>query len=366
MNRRNQILSGIALLQVVLIALVFWPGRGASAAAEPLFSGVTLDDIQAITIHQGDTSVHVARGGDGWVLPEADDFPVTSLTATDTISKVLEINTRRLVASDASSHARLQVTEDDAVRTVALETKGGDTLTLIVGSSPSFRATNVRRSGSDDVYITNNLQASDLKTDYGSWVDTSYLAIPQTDVTGLTVTNGQGTLTFTKVSTDTWTLTDLAAGETFNQNNLSSLLTRISGINMVKPLGKEDKADYGMTTPGATVTIDWQNTGGEAQTTTLTVGAEPLENGNYVLKSSDSAYYVEVAKFVVDNILNRGRADYLQAPEESEGTPIDGSGTVTATNFITSFSDIGDMSAITAPATLTGTSTLTATENVTP
>lgn len=360
MNRRNQILSGLLLLQVVIIAIVFWPGRGATASAEPLFAGITLDDIQAFTIHQGESSLHVARGGDGWVLPEADEFPVTALTATDMISKVLEIDTRRLVADDTSSHARLQVTEEDAVRTVDLETSDGNTLTLIVGSSPSFRSTNVRRSDSNNVYIANGLQATDLRTDYSSWVDTSYLAIPQSDVTGLTLTNGQGTLTFTEVSTDTWTLVDLAEDETFNQNNLTSLLTRIGSLNMVQPLGKEAAPEYGMDSPGATMIIDWQTAAGEAERTTLTVGAEPLEDGNYVIKSSDSAYYVKVASFTVENILERGRADYLQLPEEDESTSLESTEPITPTEFITGF---GEISGATSP-TITGD--ITTTEAITP
>lgn len=360
MNRRNQILSGVALLQVVLIAIIFWPGRGANASAEPLFAGVTIDDIQSITVHQGDNHVKVARGGDGWVLPEADDFPVKALSASDTISKVLEIDTRRLVAGNSSSHTRLQVTEDEAVRKVDLETVDGETLSLIVGSSPSFRATNVRRGDSNDVYITSSLQATDLKTDYGSWVDTSYLAIPQEQVTGLTVANAQDTLSFTKVSTDTWTLADLTEDETFNQNNLSSLLTRISGINMTKPLGKEAAPEYGMDAPAATVTIAWQNAAGEAKTTTLTVGSSPAEEGNYVIKSSDSAYYVEVAEFVVENLINRSRTDYLEVPEASEDASIEGTEAITATEFMTDFNTISGTNAI------TDTVGVTATESVTP
>jgi len=360
MNRRNQILSGLLLLQVVLIAIVFWPGPGANASVEPLFAGVVLDDVQAITIQQGEDRLHVARGGDGWVLPEADDFAVTSLTATDTISKVLEIDTRRLVADDTSSHARLQVTAEDAVRTVDLETSDGEILTLLVGSSPSFRSTNVRRSDSDNVYIANGLQATDLKTDYGSWIDTSYLAIPQSDITGLTVANGQGTLTFTEVSTDTWTLADLAEDETFNQNNLTSLLTRISGLNMVQPLGKEAAPEYGMANPGATMTIDWQTAAGEAERTTLTIGAEPLADGNYVIKSSDSDYYVKVAQFTVENILERDRTDYLEVPEEDESASLSSTEPITPTDFITGFSQV------TGTIGVTATGNITATEAITP
>ena len=60
MNRRNQILSGLVVLQVVIIAVLFWPRQGANASVERLFNGVTLDDIQAITIQQGEASVHVS------------------------------------------------------------------------------------------------------------------------------------------------------------------------------------------------------------------------------------------------------------------------------------------------------------------
>ncbi len=366
MNRRNQILSGLVVLQLVIIAVLFWPGQGANASVERLFPGVTLDDIQAITIQQGDATVRVARGGDGWVLPDADDFPVTALSATDTISKVLQINTSRLVASNSGSHERLQVTDENAVRKVNLETKEGKTLTLLVGSSPSFRATNVRLSDSDNVYLTNSVQATDLKTDYGSWVDTSYLAIPQSDVKKLSVTNSQGTLNFTQVSTDTWTLDDLAAGETFNQNNLSSLLTRVSGFTMVKPLGKEAKPDYGMENPGAMMTIESQPAGGEATTTTLTVGAQPLEDGNYAVKSSAADYYVEAASFSVENLINRGRADYLQAPEATDSPPLDGSIGITSTEFITGFEEITGTTALTGSGVLTSSAAISATEAVTP
>ncbi|MEZ4620613.1 MAG: DUF4340 domain-containing protein [Caldilineaceae bacterium] len=359
MNRRNQILSGLLALQLILIAVLFWPGRGANASAAALFPDLTVNDIQAMTIQQGEQQVQVARGGDGWVLPGADDFPVTALTATDVISKVLQIDTRRLVADNTSSHARLQVTAEDAQRTVTLETKTGDELTLLVGSSPSFRSTNVRRGDSDAVYLTSSIQATDLRTDYGNWVDTSYLAIPQSDKQSITVENAQTSLTFTKVSTDTWTLADLTADETFNQNNLTSLLTRFSGLNMVKPLGKSAQPEYGMDNPAATVTIVHQPAGGSAETTTLTVGAAPLDNGNYVVKSSASDYYVEVASFSVENLINRGRANYLTQPEAGDGA-IDATGGITNAEFISGFDEI------TATVPVTGSESITATEAVTP
>lgn len=365
MNRSNQILAGILVVQLALVAFMFWPGRNATASAAALYADVKLDDIQSITVSDQTNSIKVIRSGDSWVLPEAEDFPATTVQATDTISKVLTIDTRRLVASNATSHSRLEVTDDKFVRRVDLETKGGQTLTLYVGSSPSVRATNVRRGDSDNVYLTNSLSAEDLHTDYGSWVNTTYLAIPETDVKGLTVENAQGKLTFTRPTTDTWTLSDLAAGETFNQNNLTSLVTRLSSFNMVKPLGKTAKPEYGIDKPTATVTIASQPAGGEAKTTTLTIGQPITGTQNYVAKSSDSDYFVEVASFSVENFINRGRADYLTQPEAT--TPL------TATNFITDFAGITTTTPLTAitPVTattgaVTTTTPVTTTEVVTP
>ena len=365
MNRSNQILAGILVLQLALVAFMFWPGRNATAAAAALYAGTTLDNIQSITISDQTNSIKVTRGGDGWVLPNAEDFPATAVQATDTISKVLTIDTSRLVASNVTSHSRLQVTDDKFVRRVDLETKDGQTLTLYVGSAPSVRSTNVRRGDSDNVYLTNSVTADDLRTDYGSWVNTTYLAIPETDIQALTVENVQGKLQFTRPTTDTWTLSDLAAGELFNQNNLTSLVTRLSGFNMVKPLGKTAKPEYGMDSPSATITIVAQPVGGEAKTTTLAIGQPITGTQNYVAKSSDSEYYVEVASFSVENFVNRGRADYLTQPEVT--TPI------TATNFITNLEGITATTPLTAitpvtatTGTVTTTTPVTTTEVITP
>lgn len=371
MNRSNQILAGILVVQLALVAFMFWPGRNATVSAAALYADTKLDDIQSITVSDQTNSIKVTRSGDGWVLPAAEDFPVTAVQATDTISKVLTIDTRRLVASNATSHSRLEVTDDKFVRRVDLETKDGKTLTLYVGSSPSFRATNVRRGDSDNVYLTNGVTADDLHTDYGSWINTTYLAIPETDVKELTVENAQAKLQFTRPTTDTWTLSDLAAGETFNQNNLTSLVTRLSSFTMVKPLGKTAKPEYGMDKPNATVTIVSQPAGGEAKTTTLTIGQPITGTQDYVIKSSDSDYFVEVASFSVENFINRGRADYLTQPEAT--TPI------TATDFITNLEGITATTPLTAvtpvttaapitagESTVTATTPVTATEVVTP
>lgn len=370
MNRQNQILAGILILQLAIVLFLFWPGRNVTATAAALYAGTTIEAIQSLTISDQEKSIKISRGGSDneWVLPEAENFPATAVQVSDAISKVLTIDTRRLVASNPTSHSRLEVTEEKFARLVDLETKDGQTLTLYVGSAPSVRSTNVRRGDSDNVYLTSGITADALRTDYGSWINTTYLALPEADIQALTIENAQGKVAFTRPTTTTWTLSDLAAGEVFNQNNLTSLLTRLSGFTMIKPLGKTEKPEYGMATPNATLTIQTQPAGGEAKTITLVIGQQITETQNYVAKSSDSEFYVEVASFSVENFTNRGRTAYLTPPPTPEATT-----PITATNFITGFEGITATMpvTVTAPVTastrdVTATTPVTATEVVTP
>lgn len=117
-----------------------------------LYAGTTLD-IQSISIGDQDKSIKVSRGGDGWVLPDAEAFPATAVQATDTISKVLTIDRAGWWPAMRPAIAGWKSPPKDFVRHVDLETTDGQTLTLYVGSSPSFRSTNVPRGDSDDILI---------------------------------------------------------------------------------------------------------------------------------------------------------------------------------------------------------------------
>ena len=77
MNRRNQILAAILAAQLLLVALVFWPRKAATVSSgQILFPGIEADRIVQMTIRaaQGQ-SLTLARRPNGWVLPDADDYP---------------------------------------------------------------------------------------------------------------------------------------------------------------------------------------------------------------------------------------------------------------------------------------------------
>jgi hypothetical protein len=56
----------------------------------------------------------------------------------------------------------------------------------------------------------------------------------------------------------------------------------------------------------------------EEKTVTLRVGAEDSEDASYVIKSSESDYYVTVADTSVRGLVENGRDAFLEAPPTPE------------------------------------------------
>ncbi|HMN29699.1 MAG TPA: DUF4340 domain-containing protein, partial [Caldilineaceae bacterium] len=328
-------------------------------------------NVTGLKIQSKTDTISLAKTGDSWVLANHGDYPVDTVKVTDLISKVLSIATARLVARTASSHNRLQVADDEYVTKVDLATSQGVTKTLILGTSPSARATNVRLAGDDLVYLANDLQVSSIRTDVGGWVDLVYFQVPTADAQAVTIENSHGKLDFTRVNTDTWTLSDLGNGEIFNNNNFTTVLSRLGGLNMVAPVGKEVKPEYGLEPPAATVTVVTKPAEGEAKTTTFTIGAKDEGGTNYYAKSSDSDYVVKIAPFTGDQFINDTRDRYLQPPPTPEASStLTGTQGLTSVVPITSFSALTSTGAFSSVAPVTATveapaSALTTTESVT-
>ncbi len=65
----------------------------------------------------------------------------------------------------------------------------------------------------------------------------------------------------------------MAAGERVDQAKADELVSQLAGLQMVRPLGKQGKAEYGLETPRATATLTLSGTQDITQTITVDVGA---------------------------------------------------------------------------------------------
>ena len=342
MNRNLVALAGLALVQAILAAAIFWASaKPAGAPPGPLF-GEQLKpaDVTAFTVTNSDgESIHLAKQDGSWVLPDADGYHAKADTIESFLKKLSALDTKTLVARNPSSYKRLKVAENDYVRRVDLELADGSKRALYLGSSPRVSALHIRAAKQPGVYLTQELTSADARTSATSWIDTSYLDLSQDELVGLTIENEHGTLSFNKDDQGKWQLQGLAEGETLKESKITTLIRHLTPLRMKEPLGKTAKDSYTFDHPSATLTLTTRSTakagdssnsgdgsadsGGETasgpaevetHTYTIEVGAK-LED-DYVVRSSESPYYVRVSNFNIGDAVTGAREDFLEAPPE--------------------------------------------------
>jgi len=309
MNRLQQILAAVLVVQIVLAAALLWP-RPTTGGVTTLLADVEADDIVALRIADGQGNEVALRKMTGeWVLPQAGDYPAQADSVQSVLEKLLAVDTQRLVTRTAASHKRLQVAADDFNRKVELEGADGARHTLYLGSSPSYGAIHVRLEGRDEAYLTNSVTQYELGATASSWVDTLYLEVAQDEVLSARLENKQGTFEFAKDEQGNWTLADLQIGEQLDTAEINSVVNRATSLSMLEPLGQDKLPEYGMDNPSAVLTLRK-----ESEQITVTVGAQDPDDLSYTIRASTSPYYVRVSEYTVRAMVEDGREDFLQPP----------------------------------------------------
>ena len=330
-SRGNLVLALVLAAQVVLLgALALTNGGTDSRVVEPLARDITASAVQRMTIATSpDDAISVARKGDGWVLPDADDFPVPGDKADEMLGKLLGLDTRRLVASNPANFARLEVKDDDYRRRIEL-VGAGKSAVIYLGGSGGADTVYARREGEHNVYLGSGLNAWELSTQTAAWVDASYVNIAQDDALEIRVTNANGEITLMRDG-ETWTLAGLEDGEQFEDTRMPSVLRSAASVRLVEPLGLSAKDEYGLDQPRVKVDVRYRKlTENDAsdgddteesdepaysqETLTLAFGAE-LDDGTVALKSSGAEYFVSLRETTFDLFAGLSREDFVKASE---------------------------------------------------
>ncbi len=334
------ILALVAMAQLALIAWLFWP-QPSQAAAGTLFAGLDPAQVQSLAIDWEDKVITLTRSGDGWVLPDKGDFPANASAVTDLLTKLAQVDTSRLVAGNAASHARLRVDEQNPVRRVEITAADGTQTTLYVGTSPNARATNVRAGGSDNVYLTSALSTGDLRVDTTAWVDTQFLNLDPATIDSLNVENAQGAFTLTKESSGAWTLPELSPGDRLITGTVEGWVRNLATLGLSDVLGSESLPAYGLDAPTATLTLDFQATPAVTGTVVpaapvqLLIGAKDDASGSYAVKASTSPWIVRVAAATLDPLVLADRAALVAPPPATESAPVTATAALTETESVT-------------------------------
>jgi hypothetical protein len=322
MSRTNQVLAAILALQIVVGVVVFWPRGVSDAAGEPLYPDVEAEQVTRVSIvDDAGEAIEMARMDAGWVLAAAGDYPCREDAVPQFLDKLLALAGDRVVTETRASHKRLGVAENAYTRRIAFETADGTEHVFYLGSSPSYNVSHVRLADADEVYLVSGLSSTDAAVRASSWIDTTYLTLTQDQVQALTVENANGAFAFTKDADGTWTMAGLAADETLDEGWVSSLVTRISSVRMLAPLGTEEDPAYGLADPSAVVTAVTRDGEGGSQTAVLALGARRESDGAYVVKSSASPYYVRVAEYTVQDLVTTSHENVIEVPETPVPAP---------------------------------------------
>jgi hypothetical protein len=323
MNRLQQILIGVLVVQLALVGVVFWPRPSSASASAPLFGQIKPTDISTMTISDKNASTKVTRQGDGWVLPDAGNYPADGTKLNKLADEIAGLKNDRLVTQTAASQDQLEVSDSNYASKVDFQAAGA-AHTLYIGSMAGGASTHVRVGGQNPVYLTSALSNYDVKGDAAGWINTQYVSVTVAEVTSMSLKNVSGELSFSKDAQGNWQLDGRTASEQTNTSAVDSLLSAATSMQITKPLGNKDDPSYGMAKPTAVLTVKTK-TGSQEKSYTITVGAKDDKDSSYVVKWSDSPYYVRASSYTVSYLVEKARADYIQQPTPTPapaGTPV--------------------------------------------
>ena len=332
LNRSNLILAVLLLIQLALLGIAaISAARLEPARTEPLLTAFSTEAVERITVADDlGNEVSLAKNEEGWVLPNADDFPVDAAKVEELLDKIAGLNTSRLIASNPSSLARLEVKDSDFQRRLNL-TSASSTEVIYLGGSGGANATYVRRADDDRVYLGMGLNTWEAPTQVSLWIDTSYVNVPQDDIFALRLDNSHGSFSFQRDG-EAWFYD--GADEAVDEVQMASLLRNAASIHMAAPLGRQARDEYGLDNPQITLRVwhrqavetadeatdDESDQAAEAQVEytetsyALTVGAEQPD-GNFALKSSTNDY-IALARPAVVNAFADVSHETLMPPAE--------------------------------------------------
>lgn len=319
MNRLNQILIAIFLVQLAVVGWMYRPNLASPIApGGALYPDFDAEAVTSLTLSDGEgNELAITRTESGWVLADADGFPVREEPVETLLTRFGEFEANRLVTQTEGSHARLEVAPDAFNRLVELTLDDDSTERLYIGSSTTGgTATHVRVNDQPEVYLVDDLRSWEVEPDVASWIDTLYFTVPLTSPVKLTLENANGTFAFEKVD-DAWTMPDLDVdGKMLGTEVINTLSNQVTSVRMARPLGQTEDPSYGLDEPLATVTLVTDINGTE-ETHTIELGAFDEAAGEYILKASTSPYYVAVTEFTGNNFLDKTLDSFLvDVPEE--------------------------------------------------
>lgn len=311
----KRVLTIALLVQIALIAILWWPRDLAASRRHPLLD-LPRDGIEQIEISTrpapgaagapaaAPKSVVLKKTGDGWVIASAADYPASQTRIDGLLDSLLGLVTGPPIATQHASYDALKVGDDSYGRRVAV-TAAGDTSTWLIGAATS-RSINVRQADDDDVYLATGASEWSFQDTPSSYWDASYVDADAATFGSLAIHNAHGDVRFEKQG-NSWTLADLAEGESADSEKIAEVVALAARVRMTEPVGRESKPEYGLDDG---LRVDWTIPAeNQSVSSGYAVGAD-VDADSYV-KAVDRPFVVRARKTGFQRLRDAARAEFL-------------------------------------------------------
>ena len=316
MNKQSQILTGLFIAQLGLVAFTWWPASGTTVAPHALISA-TRDQVTDITITPKAIAgtqaenVHLVREGAKWVVASSEGYPATAAKVDEMLDKLLALRVTEPMASSPASFDSLKVGETEYGKKVDLVANGLN-FSLIIGAG-SASSIHVRVAGTNDVFEGRGLSEWSIAGSNRQYLDSEYAKIDTSKLGKITLARPDLTLTFTK-SADAWSVDGLDEGFTSDRAKIASFIDGLSTITMTDVAGKEAKPEHGLADG---VKLAFYDTNGAPLVPAGDTVGKIAESSVYIQADSNS-FVIKANKSPFESLNTTQAGDFASAPVLTE------------------------------------------------
>lgn len=304
MMRTNAILGGLALAQLAVAA-----GAWAWTASDTPVESRALVDLEVAAIDRIDVQddveavdVTLERDGDGWRIVSAGSVPAKADAVDELLGNLLDVEVRHPVATTATSHASLGLTDDDFARRITL-TAGDRTVVVTLGSG---RDAHVRVDDDPTVWKAEGLSAWSVDTRAFDYVDKDMVDVTVSDVDSLQI--GDALAFVRQADGDGWELDPPVEGRVADSTAVQKLVDGLGELRLAN-LAEDPATTVDGVRVGWTVTQEGQSVPGG-----FVIGAE--QDGQRLFRADGMAFAGRISTAQAE--------PWLEASLESLTTEADG------------------------------------------
>lgn len=295
MNYRIGLLAGIALAQIMIIALVLLLEND-DPRQVPSWLDLQDREVTRFSITDGDAEVTMTETDGLWSAIAADQqVPADGDKVAQLLDKLAGLSAPWPVATSAASAERFEVTDDSFQRRLALYTGDEEVALIFLGTSPGFERVHARRADSDEIFSV-ALSNYELPVTIDGWLDKGLLGMSEdiqrvalkvladADVTELSLADAQ-----LQRSDEGWLINggvaDQAAAQTY--------------VNRFKTLQVLGLAEASHETHTVLAQLTLAGASGEVVLEISTTG----ENGDYLVQDTARAGTYRLAAYIAEQLL---------------------------------------------------------------